>query len=124
MKPLSFNFKEPQFQFNIAVKEARVADFNPAITLLKDVIANDPRNYNALVNLAQIYEYQMDWSSAIQLRKNIAVIDKFNQGNLLQLGLDQKASGNITEAKKVIPLINAFAPNSAEAKRAATELGK
>jgi tetratricopeptide (TPR) repeat protein len=124
MKPLSFNFKEPQFQLNIAVKEARVADFNPAISLLKDVIANDPRNYNATATLAQIYEYQKDWASAIRLRKNIAVIDEFDQGNLLQLGLDQKASGNIEEAKKVIALINAFAPDSTEAKRAATELGK
>ena len=123
-KPLSFNFKDPQFQFNIAVKEARVADFNPAITLLKDTIADDPRSYNATVTLAQIYEYQKNWAPAIALRKKIIMIDPFNQGNLLQLGIDEKSSGNVAAAKAVIPLINAFAPNSNEAKQAAIDLGK
>jgi len=123
-KPLSFNFKDPQFQFDIAVKEARVAEFSPAIALLKETIAADPRNYNATVTLTQIYEYQKNWAPAIALRKKIIKLDPFNQGNLLQLGIDEKSSGNLVEAKKVISLINAFAPNSTEAKQAATDLGK
>jgi O-antigen ligase len=122
--PVSFNFKDPQFQYLIALKKAQAGDPISAISDLKKIISDDPKNYDAQVALAQIYEFQKDWSSAIFIRKKIFIIDPFNQQNLLNLGQDQKFSGDATAAKAVIPLINAFAPNSAEAKQALTTLGK
>lgn len=123
-KPLAFGFKEPQFQLNVAFAEARLGDFTSAIKILQEVIRNDPRNHSATETLARIYEYQSNWSPAIELRQKMVALDPFNQQNLLQLGEDEKSSGNRESAKAVISLIDAFAPNSAEAKKAHTDLGK
>jgi hypothetical protein len=50
--------------------------------------------------------------------------DPYNQINLLQLGEDEKASGNLSAARKVIPIINSFAANTPEAKKAQLDLGE
>jgi len=63
-------------------------------------------------------------TAAIPLDKSLAELDPFNQTVLLQLGRDLKASGDLTGAKNVIAQINAFAPNSQEAKQAQTEFGQ
>jgi len=123
-KPLAFGFKEPQFQLNIAFAEARLGDFRSATKILQEVIRNDPRNSSATETLARIYEYQSNWAPAIELRQKMVALDPFNQQNLLQIGEDEKSSGNGESAKAVIPLIDAFARNSAEAKKAHTDLGK
>jgi len=123
-KPLAFGFKEPQFQLNVAFAEARLGDFASAIKLLQEVIRDDPRNSSATETLARIYEYQSNWAPAIELRQKMVDLDPFNPLNLLQLGKDEKSSGNLKSAQAVIPLIDAFAPKSVEAKKAHADLGK
>ena len=54
----------------------------------------------------------------------ITKLDPYNQINLLQLGEDYKSSGDTTSAKGTIALINAFAPDSSEAKQALKDFGK
>ena len=122
-KPLSFNFKEPQFQLLIARREIQAQDFASATPILKSIAASDPYNFKAQDTLALIYEFDKNWNSALPIRQHLAKIDPFNQENLLLLGQDEKAVGNIAAAKAIIPRINAFAPNSNEAKQAIKDFG-
>ena len=88
------------------------------------MINSDGKNYEAVRLLAEINEYLKNWSNAAVLRRQIIKLDPYNQVNLLQLGEDEKYLGNLSDAKAIIPLINAFAPNSQEAKQAEIDFGK
>jgi O-antigen ligase len=123
-KPLSFIFKEPTIEVIAAAHLAQVGDFPDAITVLKEITIKDPRNYDALDFLSRIYEYQKNWTAAVPIREAITKLDPYNQINLLQLGEDYKSSGNMPSAKGTIALINAFAPDSSEAKQALKDFGK
>ena len=123
-KPLSFIFKEPTIEVIAAAHLAQIGDFTDAISVLQKITDADPRNYDARDFLARIYEYQKDWGSAISVRLNITKLDPYNQIILLQLGEDYKSSGDISSAKGTIALINAFAPDTSEAKQALKDFGK
>jgi tetratricopeptide (TPR) repeat protein len=123
-KPQSFIFKEPKIEMIAAANLVQVGDLSDAITVLKEITTKDPRNYDALDFLSRIYEYQKNWSAAVPLRVSITKLDPYNQINLLQLGEDYKSSGDMTSAKETIALINAFAPESPEAKQAFKDFGK
>jgi len=123
-KPLSYGFTEPTFVFTYARNLAEIGNFDGAKSELIKLIKSDSKNYEAFRLLSEIDEYLKDWSDAIVLRQQMMKLDPYNQVNLLQLGTDEKNLGNLTAAKAIIPLINAFAPNSQEAKQAQTEFGK
>jgi len=123
-KPLSYVFKEPQFQLLVARREIQAQDFASATPVLQSIASADSRNFKAQDTLSLIYEFDKNWKSALPIRQHLAKIDPFNQENLLLLGQDEKAIGNVAAAKEVITRINAFAPNSAEAKQAIKDFGK
>jgi len=123
-KPLSYLFKEPTFSFAAAQDYRKVGDDAKAISTLRGMLVSDPRNIDALSALGDIYSSQKSWSEAIAIDNKMVKLDPFNQITLLKLGRDEKSSGNLAAAKAVIPIINSFAPNSAEAKLAQTEFGK
>lgn len=123
-RPLSYLFKEPAFSLAAAQSYQKVGDDTKAISTLKGILTSDPRNIDALSALADIYTSQKNWGEAIAIDNKMVKLDPFNQTTLLKLGRDEKSSGNLAAAKAVIPRINAFAPNSAEAKLAQTEFGK
>ena len=123
-KPLSYVFQEPTFVLTAAQDYEKAGDTAKAIATYKGLIAKDSKNLDALTGLSAIYSSQKSWSQAITLDKSIVKLDPFNTSALLQLGRDEKASGDFTSAKAVIPLINAIAPSGADAKQAQTEFGK
>ena len=123
-QPVSYIFKDPSFVLNTAQDYQRVGDTAKAISVFKGLIASDSRNTDARSALSTIYAAQKNWQGAITLDQEMVKLDPFNQITLLQLGRDEKSSGDLTAAKAVIPLINAFAPNSTEAKQALTEFGQ
>ncbi len=122
--PVSYIFKDPTFVFTTAQEYQRAGDTAKAISVLKGLIASDSRNVDARNTLSTIYAAQKNWAGAIALDQQLVKLDPFNQIALLQLGRHEKAAGNLAAAKAVIPLINAFAPNSVEAKQAQTEFGQ
>ena len=122
--PVSYIFKDPTFVFTTAQDYQRAGDTAKAISVLKGLIASDSRNVDARNTLSTIYAAQKNWAGAIALDQQLVKLDPFNQIALLQLGRHEKAAGNLAAAKAVIPLINAFAPNSVEAKQAQTEFGQ
>jgi hypothetical protein len=123
-RPLEFGLKDPYFQFLVAIKKAQAGDPNTAAAMLNKIVADDAKNYDAQLALAQIFEFQESWDKAILVRKRLLILDPFNSQNIFSLGQDYKSKGDVTSAKAVIPLINAFAPNSVEAKQALAILGK
>ena len=123
-KPVSHLFKDPNFVLVTAQDYELVGDTTTAISTYKGLIASDPRNVDALKGLSTIYSGEKNWQGAIALDKAIVKLDPYNQIALLQLGRDEKSSGDLAAAKAVIPLINAFAPNTVEAKQAQTEFGQ
>lgn len=123
-KPLSYIFKEPSFELISAQDFQQAGDLPAAISSLKGLIAHDPHYLEAQNALTNIYEQQKNWKAAISLDESQIKLDPYNQVFLLQLGKDEKSSGNLAAARAVIPLINAFAPKSAEAKEATTDFGK
>ncbi len=122
-KPLTYLFREPFFVFTAANDYETAGDNTKAVATLKSLVASDPRFTAASSELAVIYSGQKNWAAALALDKQLVAFDPFNQFQLLQLGRDEKSSGNLAAAKAVIPLINAFAPHSAEAMQAQKEFG-
>ncbi len=123
-KPISGPFKEPAFELTSANDLAQAGDTAKAVTMLQSLVANDPRNTDALNALSFIYSQEKNWQGAIALDQQMIKLDPYSQITLLKLGEDEKSNGNLAAAKAVIPLINAFAPNSAEAKQALADFGK
>jgi tetratricopeptide (TPR) repeat protein len=123
-KPLGFIFKEPAIGVLAASHLAQIGDFTQALEELQRIAKQDPRNFDAPDFVARIYEYQKKWSYAVPIRLSLTKLDPYNAINLLQLGEDYKSSGNMASAKGTIALINAFAPDSSEAKQALKDFGK
>ena len=91
---------------------------------LKLALKNDPKNYDAKDILAQLYESMKKYPDAIIYRKLMMAQDPFNYQNMLSLGRDFKASGDVTGAKAMAAKIVAIAPASPEATTAVQEFGK
>ena len=123
-KPLTYLVKEPSFEFAAAQDYRKVGDNTKAIQILTKLVSHDPRNIDALSALSDIYTSQKNWPATIATDKKMVKLDPFNQVTLLKLGQDEKSSGDSASARQVIGLINAFAPNSTEAKQAASEFGR
>jgi O-antigen ligase/Flp pilus assembly protein TadD len=122
-KPLTYGFVDPYSKLMVASLLARAGDVSSSVTMTKELVASDSRNYDALNLLATIYEQTKRVPSAIPLRRKMIALDPFNQKILLQLGKDLKASGDVAGAKAVIPLIDAFAASTPEAAQAKSEFG-
>jgi hypothetical protein len=122
-KPLTYIFREPIFVLNYVRTLAAIGNLSDAKNQLLNLVESDSKNSDAFQFLAEIDEYQKNWADAISVRLKLRRLDPYNQLNLLKLGEDYKAMGNLLEAKSIIPLINVFAAKSAEAKQARLEFG-
>lgn len=122
-KPLTYGFIDPYAKLIVASLLAQAGDLTGGVTMAKELVASDSRNYDALNLLATIYEQTKKVPSAIPLRRKMIALDPFNQKILLQLGKDLKATGDVTGAQGVIPLIDAFAGSTPEAAQAKSEFG-
>jgi O-antigen ligase len=124
LKPISYIFKEPTFILTYVQVLGQGGDFINARIQLESVINSDKKNRKAITMIAQLDEFQKNWQNAIVRRKMLYKLDPYNQQNLLQLGEDEKNTGNLAAAKALIPLINSFAANTQEAKQALMDFGK
>jgi len=119
--PLKYFFKEPSFQIILAARNAQAGNFSEATSILNKLNSSDSHNYEARELLARIYEYKSNWLPAILVRRQILVLDPFNQINLLSMGRDQIRVGNYVEANSTLALIESFAPNSPKAQKTQVE---
>ena len=123
VKPLGYGLVDPHNKVTVGTLLAEAGQVDDGVSLLNQVIHSDPRNFEALSVLVSIYEQTNRIPSAIPLRREMVTLDPYNQKNLLKLGEDLKAMGDIAGAKAVIPLIDAFASSTPEAAQAKREFG-
>jgi tetratricopeptide (TPR) repeat protein len=76
---------------------------------LKKIHKADPRNLEALITLALIYEKNNKIPDAIIYREKVKSLDPWNAINLLQLGKNYKVQGNIIKSKEMLDRILSFA---------------
>ena len=100
--------------------EARMNE--AAVEQLKQAIRNDPREFESRDALSMYYEQIGRPELALPLRKYIVTIDPYNVINLLALGRDLMATGDISGAREIVDKIAAIAPDSEELKSAKSEL--
>jgi tetratricopeptide (TPR) repeat protein len=93
-----------------------------AVEQLKLAIENDPREFESRDTLAMYYEEIKRPDLALPLREYIVTIDPYNVINLLALGRDLKATGDISGAREIMDKIAVIAPESEELKSAKSEL--
>jgi O-antigen ligase len=122
-KPLTYGFQDAHVKNSVAILVAQAGQVPEAKTDLLAVLSSDPRSYDALYTLASIDEQTKSIPEAVTYRRKIAVIDPWNYKNLLQLGEDLKASGDLAGAKAIVAQIDAFAPHTAESTTAHKDFG-
>jgi tetratricopeptide (TPR) repeat protein len=120
-KSLKIKPTEPKFRFMAARFFLQAGMNDEAIAQLKEAIANDPREFESRDTLAGYYEQTKKPELALPIRKYIVGIDPYNVINLLALGRDLKATGDLAGAKAIVEKIAAFAPESEELKSAKSE---
>ena len=122
LKSLQVKPTEPKFRFMAARHFFEAGMNEQAEAQLKLAIANDPREFESRDTLAAYYEQVGKQDLALPIRKYIVTIDPFNAINLLALGRDLKATGDLSGAREIVDKIAAFAPDSEELKSAKSEL--
>ena len=122
VKSLKIKPTEPKFRFMAARHFFEAGMNEQAETQLKLAIENDPREFESRDTLAAYYEKINKHELALPIRKYIVTIDPYNVINLLALGRDLKATGDLSGARKIVDEIAAFAPESEELKSAKSEL--
>jgi len=113
---------EPRFRFMAARFFFESGMNEKAVEQLKQAIENDPREFESRDTLAMYYEQINRQELALPIREYIVTIDPYNVINLLALGRDLKATGDVSGAREIVDRIAAIAPESEELKSAKSEL--
>jgi len=96
-----------------------VHGFGPeSVSFLKKTISLDPRNSNAHLVLADVYEHLKDYPNAIIYRLKVARLDPYGAENLLQLENDYLLEKNLDAARSIRDSIIRMAPATDVARRA------
>ena len=122
VKSLQIKPIEPNFRFMAARFFFEAGMNEKAVEQLKRSIENDPREFESRDTLAMYYEQINRQELALPLREYIVTIDPYNVINLLALGRDLKATGDVSGAREIVDRIAAIAPESEELKSAKSEL--
>lgn len=78
-------------------------------SVILNVHKNDPRNMDALVNLAIYHEFKNELEQAIYFREKIVILDPWNAPNYLQLGQNYKKLEKFELSKKLFEKVISFA---------------
>lgn len=122
LKSLQIKPVEPKFRRLAAIHFFEASMNEEAVAQLKQAITNDLREFESRDSLSMYYEQNDKPDLALPLRKHIVTIDPYNVINLLALGRDLKAIGDISGAREIVDKIAAIAPDSEELKSAKSEL--
>jgi len=122
-KPLGYGFQDPHVKVNVGIYLAQAGQVPEAKAELMAVLSDDSRSFDALSTLASIDEQSKSIAEAIGYRRKIVALDPWNYKNLLQLGKDLKATGDLAGAKALLPQIDAFAAKTTEAMTAHKDFG-
>jgi O-antigen ligase len=122
LKAINTPLIDPQYSFNSAIDLIRGDFLEDGIREIHKIQLEDPRNLDALIALSTIYEQKGEILKAIEYRKQLASLDKWNAANYLALGKDYKSIGDIANSKIMLDTILSFASNHPIATQAKLEL--
>jgi tetratricopeptide (TPR) repeat protein len=122
MKTLNTSFLEPGYKVTVGAYLVTSGFVDEGMKALTEVAESDPRNLDALLNLADFNQQMNKLNEANSFRLQIAKYDPWNAANYLQLGRNYKALGDLTNMNAMREKINSFAPNTQEASQANSEL--
>ena len=122
-KALRFPYTDAHVTVAVAGQLAQSQAIQEATNMAVMVHQSDPLNIDATSLLLSIYEQTHKYPEAIALRRGLLQTDPYDYTNMLKLGQDLKATGDLAGAKALVPRIEALAKGSAEAKQAHTEFG-
>jgi O-antigen ligase len=121
-KTLNYGIVEPAYRTIVASELGNSGDIAGAIAVLEKAIQLNPRNYEAIGLLAQIYEQTNKKAKAIIYRQDLVTLDPFNVATYLALFEDQRAVGDKSGASNTSDQLSVRFPNSPEATQAKKEL--
>jgi len=121
-KSLKSGLLEPSYKVTLGTYLAVTGFTADGLNTLKEVVAADRRNLDALTSLAEFNQQLGDLAVANGYRLQIAKYDPFNAANYLQLGRNYKSIGDLAKMNEMRSKILSFAPNTEEAKQAISEL--
>ena len=78
------------------------------LAALKKLHVSDPKNLEVIIALAITYEALNQIPDAIIYREKIAILDKWNAFNYLQLGKNYKAQGDLIKSNEMLDKILSF----------------
>jgi tetratricopeptide (TPR) repeat protein len=119
LKLYNASLSDPMSKLQAAINLAQSGFVDDSIIILKDMSKKDSRNLDVLNTLAQLSEQLKDYESAIEIRKQIIVLDPWNAANYLSLGVNYKILGDFYGSNQMLLKILSFAPShpiSAQAK--------
>lgn len=121
-KLLSNPLVDPYYKFQSALALVDNRFLLEASKQINELSRSDPRNLEYLRWLS-VYAVEINnLENAIQIRKQIAVLDPWNAQNYLQLGILYKKTGNVQKMAEMRDKISSFAANNYTADQARTEL--
>jgi hypothetical protein len=82
-----------------------------SISLLEDILQDDPNNMDALTFLASYYEVSGQIAKANTIRERISDLDPWNANNYLQLAFNYKYVGDSVGQKRYLDKALSFASN-------------
>ena len=123
-KTFNLPLLNPNYKANIATTLAKNNYTPEAISYFKQTIKSDARNTNAYLLLSLIYEHLKNPQEAIELRKQLVILDPYGAENLVSLEADYIATGDTQAAVKTRDAVLAIAPGTDVAKRATALITK
>jgi O-antigen ligase len=125
LKPLHYGWQELHNKVQIGLAMAQANEIASGEQQISDVIAADPRDFEALDMLASIYEQLNQQAKAIPVRQSILKLDPYNYISMLSLAGDYAGTGEKVAARNIYNQILTFAsatPEGAKAKAALATL--
>lgn len=123
LKVVQNSFIDNSYKNASALNLAQNGFTTEALSALKEVYSNDPRNLDTLELLALTYESLNETIEAIQYREKITKYDPWNAENYLALGKNYKKVGDVAKSSLMLTKILAFAADDSIASQAKIDLG-
>jgi tetratricopeptide (TPR) repeat protein len=106
----AINLKPNDLNYRIMAADylTELGELELARQQLQRAIEIDPRSYESIIYLAQVYERAQLLDPAIKLRISATNKDKFDTRNWLQLGINLAAMGDYASVTRVIESVRSF----------------
>jgi hypothetical protein len=122
-KALSYGIKDPHVVVSVAGELAQSGALQEGTNLAEQLHKANPLFSDGFLILISIYEQTHQYAKVIPIRRALLKTDPYDYTNMQKLGEDLKNLGDIAGARAMLPLIDAIAPNSPEAKLAHKDFG-